>query len=599
MSEAKAGVMTFREHLLELRTRIVRVTLILCVGFFVAWGFRLELFAFMSRPIAAALADNGVYHFQAIQITESIYVYMKVALVADLVFTSPLIFWQIWGFIGPGLYRNEKRFMLPLTAFSVVFFIIGSAFAYVVLLPFITNWLVGLTMEGGNVEVLVTLQNAYSFAFTFLLMFGLVFELPLVIFFLALWGIASGKGLLRFWRYFVVLSFIIGALLTPPDPGSQVLMALPLNVLYGFGIVVAFSVARARERNQEGVGRRALQVLAYSLFGAIALVVAGLLLVASIPQKSLLSAVPDTAEWTLGANPKALLGDDQIRRILMAHPSIQHASTLLTEQDVDLADVNEALLVSDGTLEVFLLRADGIGNVATGLYAALEAGRAAPRADDWVASLLDEDTLVIGQRNLVVQVLATADGNAPAAPRDDEDERLLARLTASGPAWAWLPSPSRRGAALLGDEAAPDIGNAGAVLSLGDRQRLALHLRAKDETKVDLLDAQLEAARSQGYAVDSDTRLTAMIRALAALSVELERVAPAADRPRVAAIRSDLGALGVTVAPSSIRAIAAVAPLARGWSVRQNETWFVLTTELTDDGVPVLVDDVSRATRRL
>lgn len=598
MNEATGGVMSFREHLFELRTRILRVTIILAAGFFIAWNFRLPLFAFMSRPIAAALADNGIYHFQAIQITESIVVYLKVALVADLVLMSPLVFWQIWGFIAPALYKKEKRFILPLTAFSVVFFVIGSAFAYTVLLPFITSWLVGLTLEPGNVEVLVTLQNAYGFAFGFLLMFGLVFELPLVIFFMALWGLATGKGLLKFWRYFVVISFIIGAILTPPDPISQLLMALPLNVLYGFGIVVAFSVSRARERNQEGVGSRALRVLAFTLVGALSLVAAVLLVARSIPQPDLVSAVPADAQWAMGVNPKALLGDDQIRRIVMAHPRIQRASAMLAEHELDLAEVTEALLVSDGALDAFLLRGDGLGAAGTALNAAFEAERAEATPRDWVASPLDEDTLVIGHRNLAVRVIAAFDGTGPAAPRDEEDERLLSRLTASGPVWAWIPAPStERGAALLGEVAAPEVGNAGAVLSLGDKQRLAFHIRAKDPTRVDVLDAQLEAARGKALAVESDARITTVVRALNALAVELERVAPEGDKAAVAAIREELQVLDVVPGRARIKAIAAVAPLARGWSVRQNETWFVLTTELTEDGVPSLVDDISRATR--
>jgi len=603
-SEPAGGVMSFREHLFELRTRLLRIVAILAVGFFVAWNFRLPLFDFLSRPIASALADNGIYHFQAIQITESIVVYLKVALVADLLLASPFVFWQVWGFIAPALYRREKRFILPLTAFSVVFFVIGSAFAYTVLLPFITDWLVGLTLEPGNVEVLVTLQNAYGFAFGFLLMFGLVFELPLVIFFMALWGIATGKGLLKFWRYFVVISFILSAILTPPDPISQMLMALPLNVLYGFGIVVAFTVSRARERNQEGVAGRALRVLGFSLAGAMALVTAGVLVIQSIPQPDLVSGVPARAQWAIGANPKALLGDAQVKRVLMGHPSIARASRLLGEHEVDLAEITDTLIVSDGALDAFLVRGDAIGQVGAALNAAFEEARAANGATeaapgDWVASPLDEDTLVLGHRNLVVDVIGAFDGAGTAAVRNEEDDRLITRLGASGPVWAWLPAPSDA-QPLLGDVTAPEVGNAGAVLSLGDRQRLSFHVRAKDESRVDLLDAQLEAARGEALAVESDARLGRVVKALRGLAVELERVAPPEHKPRVAAIREDLVGLQATDdGDGRIRALAAVAPLARGWSVRQNETWFVLTTELTEDGVPALVDDVSRATRKL
>jgi sec-independent protein translocase protein TatC len=252
-----SGVMSFREHLAELRSRLIRIAAIVTVGFFVCWSWRIELFGFLSGPIARALADNGVYHFQAIEITESIMVYVKTSVVAAAVLTSPLTFWQLWSFISPGLLQNERRFIIPVTAFTVIFFLIGCAFSYEVILPFITDWLVKLTLEGGQADVVVTLQNAYSTSFVFLLIFGAVFELPLVIFFLALFGIVTHKSLVGFFRYFVVISFIVGGILTPPDPLSQILMAVPLNVLYAFGILVAWGVDRSRgEDGRPTAGRR-------------------------------------------------------------------------------------------------------------------------------------------------------------------------------------------------------------------------------------------------------------------------------------------------------------------------------------------------------
>ena len=173
--------MTFQEHLVELRTRIIRTAMALGLGFFVCWSFRVELFDLLAGPISRALADNGIYQYQAIQVTESITVYLKTSFVFSVLLTSPFTFYQFWAFVSPALESREKEFVIPVTAFTVIFFLIGAAFSYQIILPFVTDWLTKLSLDGGHVEVMVTLQNAYSTSFVFLLMFGLVFELPLVI----------------------------------------------------------------------------------------------------------------------------------------------------------------------------------------------------------------------------------------------------------------------------------------------------------------------------------------------------------------------------------------------------------------------------------
>ena len=157
-----SAVMTFREHLADLRRVLVRIFGVLLVGFVIGWEFRIEIFEFLSSPITKALADNGIYYYQAISIAESIVVYLKSVLVADFLVFSPIIFHQMWTFIGPGLLRKEKTFLIPVTFCSVVFFIIGAAFAYTVIVPFITNWLVQLTLEDGSTAMMVTMQNDYS-----------------------------------------------------------------------------------------------------------------------------------------------------------------------------------------------------------------------------------------------------------------------------------------------------------------------------------------------------------------------------------------------------------------------------------------------------
>ena len=309
-------MMSFTEHLGELRSRLVRSAAVLFVGFLVCWSFRIELFAFLAEPISRALADNGVYHFHAIHITESILVYMKTSFAAAILLTSPITFYQAWSFVSPGLLRKERGFLIPVTVFTVIFFLIGAAFAYQVILPFITDWLTKLTTEGGQAVVMVTLQNAFSTALIFLVMFGLVFELPLVIFFLALFGLVSARGLSRFFRYFIVLSFVVSAMLTPPDPISQLLMALPLNVLYAFGILVAWGVERSRESEGESssAGATLMRLMGASL---LLLGVAGFLVytfIQSLPQRDLHRLIPGDVEWVIHANPAALTGQDDLGR---------------------------------------------------------------------------------------------------------------------------------------------------------------------------------------------------------------------------------------------------------------------------------------------
>lgn len=590
--------MSFREHLMELRTRLVRAALVLTVGVFVFWGWRLEFFDFLSRPIAQALADNGIYHFQAIQITESIGVYVKVALFGELLFLSPYLFWEVWGFVGPGLYPREKRFILPLVGFSVIFFIIGAGFAYTVIIPFITDWLVQLSLEGGHTEVMVTLQSAYSFALSFLLMFGLVFELPLVIFFLALSGIATGKGLLRFWRYFVVISFVVSGILTPPDPISQVLMAVPLNLLYGLGILVAFSVTRARAKNEgRGASGAAIRVLGLSILGVVAVAVAVLLVVASIPERALLGYTPDTARFALGLNPKTLLAEGDLKRAIGEEPGAARIIASLAGAGVVLDEVVEGLLVGDDDQLALLLRGDGYGVAAAAVEAALAAERVGPpAARDVLAARVSDDALIVGHRNLVAAVLDVAYDVSPRLVRGEEDERLLRRLAASGPAWVWFPNPRERSEPVLGLAAATDIDTAGAVLSLTDHRQLAVHLHARDPSEIDVLDGHLQTGRDQALANQSSARLDHVVRAVRRLSELVARLSPAEAQAEVARVARDIAGLDRR-SSAAIPAFDVLAPYARAWSIRRNEAWFVVTAELDDDALPALVGVVAGGAR--
>ena len=362
------AVMTFREHLGELRKRLVRIAAILLVGFVIGWEFRKEIFEFLSGPITEALADNGIYHYQAINVTESIIVYLKSVFLFALVVFSPFVFYQVWAFVGPGLLKKEKDFVLPLTVFSVIFFLIGGAFAYQVIVPFVTDFLTRMTIEDGAVELLVTMQNAFSTSFVFLLMFGLVFELPLIIYFLALFGAVTPKSLIKFYRYFIVLSFILAALLTPPDPISQALMAIPLNVLYGFGVLVAWVVVRTRERieasGDEGrrVGAESIRMLGAGLM--LILVATGLVIgfIQTLPPPKLDALTPRDTQWVVGYNPHVIEGHAPLDALMADTLATPKPSAALAEAGLEGIEIRRAVIMGAPTGRGAILRREWIGS---------------------------------------------------------------------------------------------------------------------------------------------------------------------------------------------------------------------------------------------
>jgi len=300
--------MTFTEHLGELRDRLVRVAGAVMIGFFIGFAFRDELFTFMAMPMKVALAKHGIYNFRAIEITETIFVYLKLGLLAGIMGTLPYTFYQLWSFIAPGLLEKEKRSVAPLVFFSTFFFVLGAYFAYQVIIPFIAEYLAQLTVANDDIAMDVTVQSAFSFSVKLLLAFGLAFELPLIMFFLAFLGLLKWQQYVRSFRYFVVVSFITAAMLTPPDPMSQMLMAVPLNVLYWVGVASAFFIGRAREG----------QVRSFSIpskvWGAltICLLLVGTAIGAGTyflgKKKTPLHWVPDDAVWIVSVRADATLG---------------------------------------------------------------------------------------------------------------------------------------------------------------------------------------------------------------------------------------------------------------------------------------------------
>jgi sec-independent protein translocase protein TatC len=238
--------MTFTEHLAELRTRLVRSVIAVLAAFIAAWAIHQPLFDALARPVLSGMRSHGIYSLQALQVTEAITVHLEIALVAALVLALPFLAWQAWAFVAPGLYERERRTVLPVVGLVSGFFLLGVAFCYFVFLPMVVDYLVGFTIGTGTVSLVPTLEKTFSLTVTFLLVFGLVFELPLLMFFLSLLGIVGWRKFLAFGRYFVVVAFVVAAVFTPPDPLSQVLMAVPLSVLYFVGLAFSWVAGRVR-----------------------------------------------------------------------------------------------------------------------------------------------------------------------------------------------------------------------------------------------------------------------------------------------------------------------------------------------------------------
>ncbi len=260
----------FVEHLRELRVRLRNAVIALMIGWVVAFAFSDTLYAFLARPLVRAFAERGITSAQLnfASLTEPFWTYFELSLWAGIFLASPVIFHQIWKFVAPGLYEKEKRIAIPFAVCSALFFIGGALFCYFLVLPAAFRFFLSYSSEnlgrmraifgfvdfnaaGGTLGLQPQLFMSQYLDLTtkFLLGFGIVFEMPLLIFFLSYAGLVTHKSLWKFNKYAVVISFIVGAILTPgPDIVSQLMMATPMIVLYNLSIIVAFWVTRRRQR---------------------------------------------------------------------------------------------------------------------------------------------------------------------------------------------------------------------------------------------------------------------------------------------------------------------------------------------------------------
>jgi len=223
-------------HLEELRKRLVRILIAVGIGFFVCYYFKDFLFKIITQPLVAALPKNS--HMIFTGLPEAFFIYMKIAFFASLFLTSPYIFYQIWRFIAPGLYADEKKHVLPFVFSSTFLFISGVLFGYYLALPPAFEFFVAFSSD--FLKPMISFREYLSFSLKMLLAFGISFEMPVFIFFMARIGIVNAKMLRKQRRYAILVIFIAAAILTPsPDAFSQILMAIPLMVLYEISIFLS------------------------------------------------------------------------------------------------------------------------------------------------------------------------------------------------------------------------------------------------------------------------------------------------------------------------------------------------------------------------
>lgn len=248
VEEPSEGRMTFLEHLDELRKRITHAVVALLVGFLLAFTIIDRLVAFVYARLAADI-PGGDFIFT--EPGEAFFIWIKIAAIAGLLIASPYVMYQVWLFIAPGLYANEKRLAVPFVFFASTLFISGAAFSHYVLFPLAWRFFAGFSNE--FITFMPRVEPVFSLYVKLMLAMGLVFQLPMLIFVLARFGIVTGRFLIRNFKYAVLIFFVVSAIVTPD--GSfvpQIIMAGSMVALYGVSIIVAWLFGRKTRDDGNG-----------------------------------------------------------------------------------------------------------------------------------------------------------------------------------------------------------------------------------------------------------------------------------------------------------------------------------------------------------
>ena len=232
--------MPFLDHLEELRWRLIKSVLAVIVCAFVAFNFAHYLVDFVRIP----LGDVKLYN---IAVTGTFYAYIKLSLIVGVLVSLPFVFYQLWAFIAPGLYKKERMMIIPLVLISTILFLIGAAFCFKVVLPVSFAFLIGFA--GEQIENTITIGSYISFVGLLLMAFGFGFQMPLLSYFLGKIGIINSKMLSKGRRYAIVVILVVGAIITPPDVFTQLLLAVPLYFLYEVSIIVVRITQRDKNKD--------------------------------------------------------------------------------------------------------------------------------------------------------------------------------------------------------------------------------------------------------------------------------------------------------------------------------------------------------------
>jgi sec-independent protein translocase protein TatC len=235
--------MSFLDHLEELRRRLMISLLAAAGGFLICWAFAEKIYGKLQEPLTHFLPPGDKLAYT--RLTAPFFLYMKVAFFAGLFLAAPVVLLQLWLFVAPGLYKKERRLAAPFIIFGSVFFILGGYFGYRFLLPATCGFFIE---TGKQFKQMITVDDYFSFASVIILACGLVFETPIIIFFLARLGIVTPAFLMQKFKYAVVLAFVIAAVVTPtPDMVTQSALAVPMILLYLIGVAVAWAFGKKQD----------------------------------------------------------------------------------------------------------------------------------------------------------------------------------------------------------------------------------------------------------------------------------------------------------------------------------------------------------------
>jgi len=235
--------LSFTDHLEELRKRLIICLIAVGIGFSIAYSFAEKIFQFLAAPLSKQLPGGSTFIFTGL--TDAFFTYIKLSFFAGIFFATPVILHQFWRFVAPGLYENEKRYTAPFIILGTLLFITGIAFGYYIVFPVAFKFFVSYTTD--SIKILPSIKEYLSFSCMFLLAFGAIFEIPIILFFLVRMGILSEKQLRSNRKYAILLAFVAAAILTPtPDVVNQCLMAVPIIVLYEVSLVMIRLLAKKK-----------------------------------------------------------------------------------------------------------------------------------------------------------------------------------------------------------------------------------------------------------------------------------------------------------------------------------------------------------------